>query len=238
MVKYFTFITPAANQDAGEFRQWFLREHAPQVLRHCPGLRRCVVNLREPAPAIENMPRLADAGGPRRRYQAVAQMSFDAAEDFTNRDRLYDSAAAGQAIEEALGSRVGEAFTYRVTEIVEKDAHPRLHGERSPGVKMIVLPGWKPGLTDREGRLAWEVHAPLALRTHTGFSRYVRNVVEEPLTAGAPDYHGIGELQFLTMDDAVNRFFPTPAAARIIEFDTARWSVFHGGAFFGEYVLK
>jgi EthD domain len=238
MVKYFTLMTAAATHNAAEFRQWFLREHAPQVLQHCPGLRRCIVNLREPAPSIENMPRLAAGSGPRHPYQVVAEMWFDAADDFTDRDRLYDSPAIGRSIEEALKPRVGEAFTYRVSENVEKDAHPALHGERSPGVKMMPLAGWKPGLTDREGRLAWEVHGPLALRTHIGFSRYVRNVVEETLTAGAPDYRGIGELQFLTMDDAVHRFFPSPAAARIIEFDTARWLVIHDGAFYGEYILK
>jgi len=238
MVKYFTLITPGSNQDAAGFRQWFLREHAPQVLRHCPGLRRCIVNLREPAPSIENMPHFEQSGGPRRRYQVVTQMCFDSAADFTDRARLYDSPAAGRAIEEALASRVGEAFTYRVTENIEKDAHPALLGERSPGVKMIPLAGWKQGLTDKEGRLAWEVHGPLALLTHVGFSRYVRNVVEESLTPGAPEDRGIGELQFLTMDDAVSRFFPTPAAARIIEFDTARWMVAHDGAFFGEYVLR
>jgi EthD domain len=238
VVKYFTLITAGLGQDSAAFRQWFLREHAPMVLRHSPRLRRCIVNLREPAPSIENMPSFEQGEGSRRRYQVVTQMSFDAPEDFTDRARLYDSPAAGRAMEEALVARVSEAFTYRVTENIEKDAHPTLPGERSPGVKMIPMAGWKQGLTDREGRLAWEVHGPLALRTHTGFSKYVRNVVEESLTPGAPDYRGIGELQFLTTDDAVHRFFPSPAAARIIEFDTARWMVAYEGAFFGEYVLK
>jgi EthD domain len=237
MVKYFTLMTPGANQETGEFRRWFLREHAPQVLLHCAGLRRCIVNLRDPAPPIDNMPQLAQGGGPRRRYQVVTEMWFDSPADFTDRDRLYDS-PVGRAIEDSLRSRVGEAFTYRVTEYIEKHAHPTLLGERSPGVKMITLCGWKPGLSDREGRLGWEVHGPLALRTHVGFSRYVRNVVEESLTAKAPDYRGIAELQFLTIDDAVQRFFPTPAAARIIEFDTARWMVAYEGAFFAEYVLR
>ncbi len=238
MVKYFTLITAGSNQNAAEFRQWFLREHAPKVLRHCPGLRRYVVNLREPAAAIENMPQLASGGGPRRQFQVVTEMGFDTAEDFTGRARLYDLPAAGQALEEALATRVGESFIYRVSENVEKDTHPTLHGERSPGAKMMPLAGWKQGLTDREGRLAWEVHGPLALRTHIGLSRYVRNVVEETLTPGAPDYRGIGELQFLTMDDAVHRFFPSPAAAQIIEFDTARWLVIYNAASYGEYVLK
>src|SRR5579883_1654522 len=236
MVKYFTLITAAAGQDAAAFRHWFLREHAPAMLRHCPGLRRCIVNLREPAPKIDNMPRFQEGSGPRRRYQIATQMWFDAAEDFINRARLYDSPAAGSAIEAALAAKAGEAFTYRVSENVEKDAHPTLVGERSPGINMSPLAGWKQGLTDREGRLAWEVHGPLALRTHTGFSRYIRNVVEESLTPGAPAYRGIGELLFLTIDDAAHRFFPSPAAARIIEFDTARWMVAHDGAFFSEYV--
>ncbi|HKD69582.1 MAG TPA: EthD domain-containing protein [Candidatus Binataceae bacterium] len=238
MVKFLTLVTAAADQDSAGFRRWFLHEHAPAVLRHCPRLRRCVVNLREPAPAIENMPHFEQGAGPRRRYQAAAEMCFDSAEDFTDRARLYDSPEAGRRIEDALAGKAGEAFTYRVTEVIEKAAHPTRIGERSAGIKMIPLAGWKQGLTDEEGRLAWEVHGPLALRIHTGFSKYVRNVVEQSLTPGAPNYRGIGELQFLTIDDAVHRFFPSPAAARIIEFDTARWMVAYDGAFFSEYVLK
>jgi hypothetical protein len=238
MVKYFTLITAGVGQDSAAFRRWFLREHAPMVLRHCPRLRRCVVNLREPAPSIENMPSLEQGDGPRRRYQVVTQMCFESAEDFTDRARLYDSPSAGRAIEEALMAKAGEAFTFRATENIEKDAHPTLLGERSPGAKMLSIAGLKPGLTPAQWRLAWEVHGPLALRTHTGFSKYVRNVVEESLTPGAPDYRGIAELVFLTMDDAVHRFFPSPAAARIIEFDTARWMVAYDGAYFGEYVLR
>jgi EthD domain len=238
MVNYFTFITVGTGQDAAGFRQWFLREHAPAILRHCPRLLRFVVNLREPAPAIDNMPALEQAQGPRRRYQAVTQMGFEAAEDFTDRARLYDSQAVGQTIEDTLRARVGEAFTYRVTDIVEKDAHPTLIGERSAGTKMLSLAGLKKGLSGEEWRLAWEVHGPLALRTHVGLSKYVRNVVEESLTPGAPDYRGIAELQFLAVEDAVRRFFPTPHAARIIEFDTARWMVAYEAAYFAEYVLK
>src|SRR5690349_14612260 len=116
MVKYFTLITPGPKQEAAAFRQWFLREHAPTVLRHCPGLRRYVVNLREPAPSIDNMPHFEPGGAVRRRYQVVTQMSLDSAIEFTDRERRYDSSAAGREIEADLTSRVGESFTYRVTE--------------------------------------------------------------------------------------------------------------------------
>jgi hypothetical protein len=238
MVTYFTLMTPGAGQEASGFREWFLREHAPMVLKHCPLLRGYAVNLRERAPACDNMPQLEEAPGPRRRYQVITQMWFDAAGDFTDPARLYDSADARREIEDALRARAGEVFTYRVTQNIEKNEHPRVLGERSPGVKMITIAGWKPGLSEREGRLGWEVHAPLALRTHTGFSRYVRNVVEESLTPGAPDYKGMAELVFLTLEDAVHRFFPTPAAAEIIRFDTSRWMLAYEGAFVGEYVLK
>jgi hypothetical protein len=238
MVNYFTFITAGAGQDSARLREWFLREHAPAMLRHCPRLLRLVVNLREQAFAIDNMPALAEAEGPRRRYQAVIQMRFEAAEDFTDRARLYDSQGAGQAIEDALGARVGEAFTYRVTEVIEKDGHPRVVGQQSAGTKMLSLAGLKKGMTGEEWRLGWEVHGPLAVRTHIGLSRYVRNVVEESLTPGAPDYRGIAELQFLAVEDAVHRFFPTSHAARIIEFDTARWMAAYEAAYFTEHVLK
>jgi hypothetical protein len=233
MVKYFTLITPSTNQDPAQFRQWFLREHAPQVLTHCPALRRYTVNLAEPAPPIDG-----SIGYSATRYQVVTEMSFDSPEDFSNRNRRYDSAASARTLEAALDTRVAESFTYRVTEYVEKDAQPVLFGERSPGVKMIPFIGWKEGLSEREGRLGWEVHGPLALSIHVGFSKYVRNVVEEIITPGAPRYGGIGILQFLTHHDAAHRLLPTPDAARIITWDIARWIVIHAQFDCGEYVLK
>ena len=69
MVKYFTLMTVKANQDAAQFRHWFLREHAPQVLKHCPSLRRHIVNLAEPAPAIEH-----GTGYSSTRYQVVTDI--------------------------------------------------------------------------------------------------------------------------------------------------------------------
>lgn len=233
MVKYFTAMTAKANQDPAQFRHWFLREHAAQVLMHCPALRRYIVNLAEPAPAIDYGP-----GYFSRRYQVVTELSFDSPEDFSDRNRLYDSAASARALESALEERVGESFTYRVTEYIEKDAHPVLLGERTPGVKMIPFIGWKEGLSEREGRLSWEVHGPLALSIHAGFSKYVRNVVEEIITPDAPRYGGIGILQFLTHHDAAHRLLPTPDAARIIAWDIARWIVIHEQFDCAEYVLK
>ena len=233
MVKYFTAMTAKANQDPAQFRHWFLREHAAQVLKHCPSLRRYIVNLAEPAPAIDYGP-----GYFSRRYQVVTEMSFDSPEDFSDRNRLYDSAASARALQSALEERVGESFTYRVTEYIEKDAHPVLLGERTPGVKMIPFIGWKEGLSEREGRLSWEVHGPLALSIHAGFSKYVRNVVDEIVTPGAPRYGGIGILQFLTHHDAAHRLLPTPDAARIIAWDIARWIVIHEQFDCAEYVLK
>jgi len=233
MVKYFRLMTANARQDPAQFRHWFLREHAPQVLKHCPSLRRYIVNLCEPAPAMDH-----GAGYSTTRYQVVTEMSFDSPADFSDRNRLYDSAASMRALESALETWVGESFTYRVTEYIEKDAHPVLPGERSPGVKMIPFIGWKEGLSEREGRLGWEIHGPLALSIHVGFSKYVRNVVEEIMTPGAPRYGGIGILQFLTYHDAIHRLLPTPGAARIIAWDIARWLVIHGQFDCGEYVLK
>jgi hypothetical protein len=233
MVKYFTLITPNAGQNPEQFRRWFLREHAPQVIKHCPSLRRYVVNLAEPAPAIGH-----GAAYSSTRHQVVTEMSFESSEDFFDRNRLHDSSGSARALEAALETRVEESFSYRVTEYVEKDAHPVLFGERSPGVKMIPFIGWKEGLSEKEGRLAWEIHGPLALSIHVGFSKYVRNVVEEIVTPGAPRYGGIGILQFLTHEDAARRLLPTPDAAQIIAWDIARWIVIHGQFDCGEYVLK
>src|SRR6266436_6836836 len=75
MVKYFTLITPNTNQDPAQFRHWFLRDHAPQVLKHCPALRRYTINLAEPAPPIDGT-----IGYSATRYQVVTEMSFDSPE--------------------------------------------------------------------------------------------------------------------------------------------------------------
>jgi hypothetical protein len=237
MAKYFTLITAASNADAAEFRHWFLTEHAPQVVRSCPNLHRCIVNLRDqPLPATDNMVALVE-GPPAPQFDVITEMWFDSAEQIGN-GRMYGAGPAAQRLEADLAARAGKCFVYRVTENVEKDAHPVLRGERSQGVKLIPLIGWKDGLTDTEGRLGWEVHGPLALRTHVGFSKYVRNVVDEVLTPDAPRYGGIGVLQFLTIDDAIHRLLPTPDAGQIIAFDTARWLVVYDNSYFVEYVLE
>jgi EthD domain len=237
MAKYFSLITAASEADAAEFRRWFLTEHAPQVARWGANLHRYMINLREePLPAADNMMALAE-GPPAPRFEVITEMWFDSSEPIRD-GQIYGVGQDAQRLQAALAARAGKCFLYRVTENVEKDAHPVLRGERSQGVKMIPLIGWKDGLSDAEGRLGWEVHGPLAMRTHVGFSKYVRNVVDEVLTPDAPRYGGIGVLQFLTRDDAIHRLLPTPDAGRIIAFDTARWLVVHDNSYFAEYVLK
>jgi hypothetical protein len=221
-MKFFTLISAAAGQDKKQFQQWFLREHAPMVLEHARGLKRCIVNLvdTEPPP-VENIGFVApDAPAP---YDVITEMWLGSPNDFKDRAKLYGSAANTDAVEKHLAARAGAVYSYRVTEIIEKDRTAPKAGERTSGLKTVIPLFWKPELPDDDGRNGWQVHGTIALRTHVGMSKYVRNLVEEVLTEGAPAYQGIGELHFASADDMRYGMFPSPHALEVIAFDTARW---------------
>ena len=236
-MKFITLITAAKGQDPRQFQNWYLKEHAPLVLEHAGRIGRYIVNLVDVAPPeVEGTVAIGQATSPV--HNVITEMWLDSPEDFKDRTRLYGSASAADTVDKHLGSRVAQSFAYRVTEIVEKDRLIVRLGERSPGLKNIIPINWLPGLSVDQGRMGWQVHGPLALRTHTGMSKYVRNLVEEVLTPGAPAYPGIGELHFATADDMKYGTFPRPGDLEIIAFDTARWLGVTCQHYCSEYVLK
>ena len=88
-----------------------------------------------------------------------------------------------------LSSKAGQVFSYRVSENIEKDKTAPKAGQRTAGLKSVIPLFWIPGLSVDDGRNGWQVHGTIALRTHVGMSKYVRNLVEEVLSEGAPAYH-------------------------------------------------
>lgn len=236
-MKFFTQISAAPGEDKRSFREWFLKQHAPMVLEYAHGLKRYIVNLvdTEPPP-VENMGFVApEAEAP---YDVITEMWLGSPGDFKDPVKLYGSAANASAVEKHLKSKAGRAFSYRVTEIVEKDKAALNAGQRTPGIKSIIPLYWQPGLSDDDGRNGWQVHVTVALRTHVGMSKYVRNLVEEVLTEGAPPYPAIGELHFASADDMRYGLMPVPHSLEVIAFDTARWLGPVAQHYSSEWVLK
>jgi len=141
----------------------------------------------------------------------------------------------------AAASMAGASFSYRVHELVQKDyARDWPTGERSPGIKGIYTVGRRADLTREQFAKHWhEGHGPLARKHHVGLAKYVQNVSLGPLTPGAQDFDGFATLHFLTGEDMRERFYDSPAGAKIIAADVKR---FIGSPSMqmncGEYILR
>jgi uncharacterized protein (TIGR02118 family) len=82
-----------------------------------------------------------------------------------------------------------------------------------------------------------ERHVPLALRRHPGLSKYVTNVVVERL-GEAPDWDGIAELHFPSVEALRTGFFDSPDGERVIREDMARFIGLTWGYDMAEYVQR
>jgi len=108
---------------------------------------------------------------------------------------------------------------YRVEERPQWD-----DGPPADGVTRISFVRRRPGLTRRQFADHWtNVHAPLARRHHPALSRYVQNVVVEPVTPGAAEVDGIAELGFRSIEDMTARMYDSPEGAAIIRADVHRF---------------
>jgi uncharacterized protein (TIGR02118 family) len=78
---------------------------------------------------------------------------------------------------------------------------------------------------------------PLALRHHPGLHKYVTNVVDARL-GDAPEWDGIAELHFPSVEAMRNRFFDSPEGERIIREDMPRFIGLTWGYDVAEWVQK
>jgi uncharacterized protein (TIGR02118 family) len=192
------------------YAERLLRGHVPIALRHHPTMRAYVVNV------VEG--RRAGA----EELDSIGELTFDSLDDF--RERLYDSDAGRKIVEADVAGFMGGAHAYVTREHVQKrPAADAPLGTRSQGVKIIGLVRRPDGMTHEAFVEHWlERHVPLALRHHPGLHKYVTNVVEARL-GDAPDWDGIAELHFPSVEAMRTQFFDSPDGERIIREDMPRF---------------
>ena len=104
-----------------------------------------------------------------------------------------DSLDARAPIEAALGEVSAHLAGYLVSESVPREYARRdwPDGKLSPTVTLATALQPKPRLSDEDFYARWHgSHTPLSLRIHP-LTRYIRNTVTRPITAGAPPYRGL-----------------------------------------------
>src|SRR5438874_12742107 len=149
--------------------------HVPLAPRPHPTLRRYVVNVVE------------DTRGPAPPLDSIGELWFDTLADY--RERLYDSPAGAGIIARDVAGFMGSTAAYVTTEHVHRTpAAPPDLGRRAPGGKLFAFLERIPGMARAAFRPPWlERDGPLALRHHAT-TRYVTNVVDDPLGGDGPDH--------------------------------------------------
>ncbi len=151
-------------------------------------------------------------------YDVVTEMWIEPASASESAAELYQAAIAPAM--ETLRSRSATCHSYLVADVVEKDV--RALGERAPSVSLVSAITWgEKGKTAAQGRNGWRNHGPLACRIHIGMTRYVRNVIEQAVTPGAPGYNGVAMLYFPTLQDLEQRLYDSPPSVEVIGKDVA-----------------
>jgi hypothetical protein len=238
-MKIISLIAARRNQDPADFRQWFLSEHAPEVIEHCPGLKRYIVNLVDTNPRVGAQMSSIFKGAPPHdnAYEVTTEMWFESVEEYTDISKRYDSPGAASRIESDLAARVRRTCAYLVDEAYQVlRPHPPVRlGRRSPGIKQIALCLWR--MPEPRAREFWREHAARALPYHIGMSKYVQNWVLKELTPYPQPIHGIGELFWPTDEDFQQRYFSSPEGVDLVSKDVQQLqdsSSLHTG----EYLLK
>jgi hypothetical protein len=212
-MKVISLISHGPGQSRGDFQQWFLREHAPDVLRNVAKLRRYVVNINDVSPNMGVAP-LDSAPVP---YDVVTEMGIEEEGGSETEVQLYNAITG--PVESSLNAASAKSHSYLVSEVVEKDRQTFAAGQRAPGVNLVSAITWADGKTEQTGREGWRKHGPLACRVHIGMTRYVQNYVELVLTPQAPAYNGVAMLYFPTVQDLEQRLYDTPQNAEVIAAD-------------------
>jgi hypothetical protein len=137
---------------------------------------------------------------------------------------VWAEAPLARAFSEHIGAWAMPFAGYRVSESTPRAyARDWPDGEPTPGLCLLTLFRRKKALTREEFLHRWhDGHTPIALETHPLWN-YLRNVVEEPLTAGAPPWAGIVEEHFRRPEELTDprRFFGgalkiLPAAVHVL----------------------
>lgn len=126
---------------------------------------------------------------------------------------------SSRAIFAALAKAGLPFHAYRVDESIPRPFSGKTAaGKATRGVSMVTLFRRKRGLSRETFLARWHVgHLPIALEYHPTV-QYVRNVVEEALTPGAPPWGGIVEEQFPDNETlcSMRRFVGGGRLARVV----------------------
>jgi hypothetical protein len=220
MIKLMIFIRARHDRDRTEFQRWCLQDYGAGRLRLHPLVRRLVVDLVDVVPDRVPWQRPGEAaptpGAPP--FDVVVETWLEIGAD--------------------LAPSVERTETFRVTEWVEKDLQPTMRDERSPGVKYIALCAFHDDLTDVGVKRSWAQHVGLALAVHVGASKYVRNWVDEAISASSTEVRGVVELHFKTMADLETRWFDSDRGRDQIIQDVGHFLKSATRMFTSEYVLR
>jgi len=175
------------------FREALLEKAAPRILR--AGARGLTVNVADVDAQLGGTVPVRDATGSVAATVGVWLACVDERE----------------GVERALQEGCARLAGYLVTESVPRDYDMRswADGDRTPGVKLVTL-------FEKPARLTYEAfierwhgsHTPLSLEIHPMWC-YVRNVVARRLTPDGPDWKGIVDEQFRSVEDLTDptRFY-------------------------------
>jgi EthD domain len=235
-MKFMSLISRGPGQENAAFHQWFVAEGAPAIVQQSPRLSHYIVNVNDVSPNFGDSQPLRTAPVP---YDVVTEMWIEPANAAEGAAELYRTALA-PAMEQSLRARSAVCHSYLIADVVEKDAQKFAAGQRAPGVNLVSAITWGEGKTGEQGRQGWRNHGPLACRVHIGMTRYVRNVIEQAVTAGAPPYNGIAMLYFPTIADLEQRLYDIPANVEVIGKDVAGFVNLEKIVTFytGQYVIK
>ncbi len=145
-MKFVSLISRGPGQEGAAFRQWFVREHAPAMLKQIPRLNHFIVNVNDVSPDFGDAQPLRTAPVP---YDVVTEMWLEPASSGEGAAELYQTAVA-LAVEQSLRSRSATCHSYLVADVVEKDAQKFAPG----GARPRRQPGFRDHLGRRQDRRA------------------------------------------------------------------------------------
>jgi hypothetical protein len=215
-VKIVALVSAPSGADRVEFRRWYLHDFATRLLHRNSQIGGLAVNVVEGVEAVYPDAKEADTA------------------DIYTEFWLPSGSIPPLA---KFSSPLGQEELYRVEELVELDRRPRSLG-RTPGVKVMSTLYPVENVTARQTRLYWDAHVPLALRVHVGMNGYIREWIEEPLSAVKSPIFGIASMHFANLTDMRERFFDSPDSVPIHAADVARFVSSAAPMITTRYLLK
>lgn len=201
---------------------------APALLNDCSGIDELIVDLVNVDPGDAEWVRPGEPGADSPDYDAVIEVAG-------TESVLADAATA---ITDAMGPEAGQLWMYRTTPMPARVDRSRADGDRSPGIKYIVLCRFHNDLPASAVQRSWAHHVPLALRVHVGADIYIRHWVNATLTPGAPLVEGVTELHFPSWEDMRTRWFVDENGRQQIIQDIGHFLASGTRLYTSEHVLK